>query len=237
MQAIKYSMAVGYRDFTNNCNYGALLGEEVAVPIGVAWQKGIVPINDNSIFTLFYDINGKSKGQAVTVAVEELFRIHKCSNRDTKSICRSVNAAVYEYYHQNNINGSLTAGGIRFRPNNAAVANLGTVGVYLFRKGRLDCLSVDHTVKVGRIGVNKIVTQFLGRAEQEAVVPAFSTVNMQQGDIFLLCSATVTETVERKRIVTIIEENGIDDIGICLVNEAIRKGQAASAAVVVCRAQ
>lgn len=120
--------------------------------------------------------------------------------------------------------------------------NLGDSRAYMYRKGKLLQLSVDHTAENHMKEIRKslgisedkrplagknILTQHLGIEEEEFLLePAMSEeVQIQKHDIYLLCSDGLTNMVSDERISDILSRAATLEEKRCyLVNEALKNG-------------
>jgi serine/threonine protein phosphatase PrpC len=126
-------------------------------------------------------------------------------------------------------------------------AYLGHVGdsrAYLFRDGRIQLLTRDHTVvqqemdagrltpELARIVPHKnILTRSVGA--QGPVDPDIHTRPLTQGDLFILCSDGLTDPLEDEAIANICRETHPEDLAQKLVDEALRHGGEDNVTVVI----
>jgi len=105
--------------------------------------------------------------------------------------------------------------------NKAMVMNVGNSRVYLYRRGILKQLSVDHTVtqrfvnlgvmekdKTIKDGGKKQLTRTLGMNPSESnVEPDFSEIfEVEEGDRFLICSDGLSIPIEDNQIIDMLEQ-------------------------------
>jgi serine/threonine protein phosphatase PrpC len=128
-----------------------------------------------------------------------------------------------------------------------ALAHVGDSRAYLFRKGSLTRLTQDHSlveelVKQGKLTEEQaaehpqrsIITRALG-PEPEVEVDT-STVDVEPGDLLLLCSDGLTTMVTEERVAEILAEDGpVDQIAQTLIDEANRAGGRDNITVVLLR--
>ncbi len=128
-----------------------------------------------------------------------------------------------------------------------ALAHVGDSRAYLFRKGSLTRLTQDHSlveelVKQGKLTEEEaaehpqrsIITRALG-PEPEVEVDT-STVDVEPGDLLLLCSDGLTTMVTEERVAEILAEDGpVDQIAQTLIDEANRAGGRDNITVVLLR--
>jgi len=104
----------------------------------------------------------------------------------------------------------------------AHLYNVGDSRIYLFRKGKLEQMSFDHTavansVKMGILtpeqarihpGRNRL-TQYVGIDPKEMVIEAHkSIIEIENKDVFLLCSDGLTDMLDDAEISRILKETG-----------------------------
>ena len=118
------------------------------------------------------------------------------------------------------------------------LAHLGHVGdsrIYLFRDGRLQRLTRDHTVvqqeidagrltpKLARIVPHKnILTQSVGY--HGPVEPDTSTRPVRDGDVFIICSDGLTDPLDDEQLARIAAGTGLDQLAEVLTQEALDAG-------------
>src|SRR5947209_17701199 len=107
--------------------------------------------------------------------------------------------------------------------SNLAIAHVGDSRAYLFRDGALQRLTKDHSlveelVKQGKLTEEEaaehpqrsIITRALG-PEPEVEVDTF-TVDVESGDLLLLCSDGLTTMVTEDRVAEILSEQASLDL-------------------------
>jgi protein phosphatase len=91
------------------------------------------------------------------------------------------------------------------RGRHAHVAHVGDSRIYRFRKGTLVQLTRDHSWPSEDGGLRNVLTRAVG-AEPEIEVD-HRLVEIENGDIFLLCSDGLTRTVDDERIVQTLQDS------------------------------
>jgi PPM family protein phosphatase len=128
-----------------------------------------------------------------------------------------------------------------------AIAHVGDSRAYLFRKGSLTRLTQDHSlveelVKQGKLTEEEaaehpqrsIITRALG-PEPDVQVDT-STVDVEPGDLLLLCSDGLTTMVAEERVAEILAgEEPLDRVAQELIDEANRAGGRDNITVVLLR--
>ena len=135
----------------------------------------------------------------------------------------------------------------------AAAMNVGDSRAYLFRDGILKQLTRDHSEseRLIRLGIitreqarghksRFMLNRHLGMPPEEGILEADTSeiIQLQKGDIFLLCSDGLTDMVEDEYIRKIIEESEDSQKGAQqLVNEALKNGGKDNVTVVLVKIQ
>ncbi|MCB9734160.1 MAG: cyclic nucleotide-binding domain-containing protein [Deltaproteobacteria bacterium] len=127
----------------------------------------------------------------------------------------------------------------------AFVAHVGNARAYLWRRGALRCLTVDHTLamqehrkgnltaeEVGTSPFRKTLTQALGLSTH--VSPDIAEVRLGGGDTLVLCSDGLHNAVDERAIAAALTQNPReDDAARALVAAANEAGGADNVSVVV----
>ncbi|MCB9779659.1 MAG: serine/threonine-protein phosphatase [Alphaproteobacteria bacterium] len=127
------------------------------------------------------------------------------------------------------------------------VAHLGHVGdsrIYLFRDGKLQRLTRDHTVvqqeidagrltpKLARIVPHKnILTQSVGY--HGPVEPDTSTRPVRAGDIFVMCSDGLTDPIDDDGLAVLLAQGSLDELAENLTQAALDAGADDNITIVV----
>lgn len=131
------------------------------------------------------------------------------------------------------------------------LAHVGDTRAYLFRSGRLQQLTRDHTmvqllIDSGQLSAEEarwhrrrnIVTNFIG-GPSAGVVAEFSKARLQNGDLLLLCTDGLTESVELARIVQVLtaQANDPEASSRHLIRLSLEGGAPDNVTVIVARYQ
>ena len=105
-----------------------------------------------------------------------------------------------------------------FKSHTAHIFHIGDTRIYRLRQGILQQLTQDHNLQINA------ETSYLSRAmglDNQARID-YSTVDLLEGDIFLLTSDGLHEHVDERRIITLLESNRTNPDQCCsmLVEEA-----------------
>lgn len=175
----------------------------------------------NSIYAVADGIGGESYGEKASfIAVSNLNQIDEPPTLERmQRYLQECNKDVCNFMKEHeNVRGGSTFVGLSICDGIANVVNIGDSRAYLFRDGRLQQLSTDHTqvsqmVKSGLITPEYARThpgrhqlsQYLGIYEEEMIIePAGVQKQIQLNDMFLLCSDGLYEMAEEFRIERIL---------------------------------
>lgn len=118
----------------------------------------------------------------------------------------------------------------------AVVAHVGDSRIYRCRKGKLSQVTKDHSLLVDLLELGQIsprsATDFLYKniitkavGTEPAVEPAIQTVDIQGGDLFLLCSDGLSDMLSLTEIETLINQNPKVDFCVkALIDAVVQKG-------------
>ena len=187
-------------------------------------------------FAVFDGMGGEQSGEkASAIAKDASVSVMKetplCS---LKKRTLFINGLICKYMDEFGIKrmGS-TASFLRVMPKKAQICNVGDSRVYRVSEGKIAQLSVDHAMYVGQ---RRVLTQHLGVPVQEMVIePYENTCECLPGDVFLLCSDGLTDMVDEKTILEIIENNEFRNVGKALFDTAMQNGGKDNITIVVCK--
>lgn len=132
-------------------------------------------------------------------------------------------------------------------PRAAHVCHVGDVRGYHWSRGRLNRITDDHSVvfdavRKGALSVEEarvhrkrnIVTQALGLPE--GIAPSSTTVRLRAGDLLLLCSDGLWETMPEPELAAVLDaDRSVRAIGESLLGRALAAGGPDNASVVIYR--
>ena len=122
------------------------------------------------------------------------------------------------------------------RDDTAYVSNIGDSRAYLFRNGRLNRITTDHTYVNELISKGLITEEEAENHRQKNVItkalgterladPDFYKVSLEKNDILMLCSDGLHGEVPQEAIEKILDEGrSMNETCTLLVEEAIRYG-------------
>ena len=144
-----------------------------------------------------------------------------------------------------------TAVAVRVRGNEAEFCWVGDSRAYIFQDGRLVPASRDHTPVQDMVDRGLIsplqarthhrrneVTQALGVAYGDLVIPGVAQARLEPGDVILLCSDGLTEHLSDARLEQLVAAGGHDPqaLAVQMVEEALEAGGSDNITVVLGRA-
>lgn len=200
---------------------------------------------EHGVFVVCDGMGGAAAGEiASSIAVDEVLR-HLTSDRATglplpdaaQNAVSAANAAIFSRGQRNRrLNGmGTTLVELVVKERRAWVLNVGDSRCYRLRDGRLEQLTLDHSlveeqVRMGRMSqaealrspLRNVITRALGT--QNAVTPDCFEVQAEPGDLFLLCSDGLTRELPDPAIETILRCN------LCLQDRCARLIEAAKKA-------
>ena len=135
-----------------------------------------------------------------------------------------------------------------FSDNTIRIANVGDSRAYLFRDGKLHCISKDHTIsqtmvdsgmisyeESQKIKEKHMLTQHLGIFPGEMVLePYFNIFAAKENDIVLLCSDGLTDMLSDSGIQSILQKQvNLKETTNNLVEKALENGGKDNVTVIV----
>lgn len=173
-------------------------------------------------------------------------RVSRHSNRLKTAIRMAHDKVLRAIRHDGSLIGmGTTVVGILLQGRIAAVAHVGDSRAYRFRDGELELLTQDHTwvneqVVAGYLSLEQarvhplknVVTRALG-GESEVLVDV-REVEVEPGDLYVLCSDGLTTMLEDEEILSYFKEGRpIEEICRRLVDEANQRGGLDNVTVVI----
>ena len=158
---------------------------------------------------VFDGLGGENAGEAASYTaaqkLSELCQIEKIKKTDIMHMMRTMNKAVCSKAEQDGLGQIRTTATILFfQDQYAYVANVGDSPVYILRKGRLKFIAEKHTD--GEI-LKPSLTQCLGIPEEELLIePYIAGIEIQVGDVFLICSNGLTDMLREVQIRKILKK-------------------------------
>mgnify|MGYP000051734288 CR=1 FL=1 len=133
------------------------------------------------------------------------------------------------------------------RPNAAIVAHLGDSRIYRLRAGQLDQLTRDHSLyeqlleagadlpPLDQFAYANVVTRALGAAEHDR--PELRTLDLQDGDRYLLCSDGLSGVLGPDEIAAQLAHTPVESVADALVDAAFAAGSRDNITAIVVHVQ
>lgn len=175
------------------------------------------------VFAVCDGMGGESYGElASLIAAATLEKFQKTEIRETiDNYVKTANDFIYDLIMKNKskMSGS-TLALLSIKGNSAVSYNIGDSNVYLWRRGDLYLLSCSHFDEE-----TKKLTQYLGIPPGDAPPEIFESeeVKIKKGDIFMLCTAGLLETVAEDEIVELLA--GENETAINLTKKLVAVSQ------------
>ena len=229
------------------------------VQIGFKCNKGIVRENNedacfvipsHDVYIVADGVGGNNSGEiASSTAVSEIAAfvnegdLASCQNAEEifgffYEALEIANDTVFKMGVENEANRGMatTAVSAYVRDDTAYVSNIGDSRAYLFRNGRLNRITTDHTYVNELISKGLITEEEAENHRQKNVItkalgterladPDFYKVSLEKNDILMLCSDGLHGEVPQEAIEKILDEGkSMNETCTLLVEEAIRYG-------------
>ena len=139
------------------------------------------------------------------------------------------------YQGQHHINNDTdlctTFSGIVLKSNTAHLLHIGDSRIYRLRKQHLECLTEDHT---SRLGQRQYLARALGMHRHTEV--DYRTETLQAKDVFILTTDGIHDVLSHREIGACCQENcGLQQIADSLVQAALSAGSSDNLTAVICR--
>lgn len=229
------------------------------VQIGFKCHKGIVRENNedacfvipsHDVYIVADGVGGNNSGEVASrTAVTEIAEL---VNKEGLDKCQSAeeifgffydaleiaNNSIYKLGMENEANrGMATTAVTAFvKGEDAYISNIGDSRAYLFRDGRLNKITTDHTYVNELISKGVITEEEAENHKQRNVItkalgtemlaePDFYKVSLLKGDVLMLCSDGLHGEVPQEALEAVLSRGlSMNDTCTLLVDEAIRYG-------------
>ncbi len=215
---------------------------------------------EDGIYLVCDGMGGAAAGEiASSVAVDEVLHLLADRSRNPETplpeavelaIC-AANDAIYARGQRNQrLSGmGTTLVALAVQERHAWILNIGDSRGYRLRGGRLEQLTLDHSlveeqVRMGRMTaaearrspLKNVITRALGT--QCRVTPDIFGLEAEPGDLFLLCTDGLTRELSDQAIATLLSSGQpLDDLCTCLVEAAKQAGGHDNITCLLVRAQ
>jgi len=229
------------------------------VQIGFKCNKGLVRENNedacfvipsHDVYIVADGVGGNNSGEVASrTAVSEIAGfvnengLEECQNPEDifgffYEALEIANDSIYKSGMENEANRGMATTAViaHVRGDTAYVSNIGDSRAYLFRNGRLNRITTDHTYVNELISKGVITEEEAETHKQKNVItkalgtemlaePDFYKVNMAKDDVLMLCSDGLHGEVPQDVIEEVLNRGaGMNDTCALLVDEAIKYG-------------
>lgn len=229
------------------------------VQIGFKCHKGIVRENNedacfvipsHDVYIVADGVGGNNSGEVASrTAVAEIAEFVNNKDLDKRQSAEEIfgffydaleiaNNSIYRLGIENDANrGMATTAVVAYvRGEEAYISNIGDSRAYLFRDGRLNRITTDHTYVNELISKGVITEEEAENHKQKNVItkalgtemladPDFYKVSMLSGDVLMLCSDGLHGEVPQEALEAVLNRGlSMNDTCALLVDEAIRYG-------------
>ena len=171
------------------------------------------------IFAVFDGMGGEKDGhEAACCASEAVFEESAVLNRLAisgreffEAACARANSRILEMAKERRITTmGTTIAALWFCASEIVSCNVGDSKIFRIRNGQMYQISQDHTDEriLAAMGIKKkpVLLQFLGMNDAELCVePYISKGEIQDGDIYLICTDGVTDSVDADSIFKVVQ--------------------------------
>lgn len=197
---------------------------------------------------VFDGMGGENAGETASYAAAQTFaeacRIQTVSKSGFKNIINRLNTDICEKAETERlgqIGTTITA--LFFDRDYVYITNVGDSPAFILRGGRLKAISEKHTneefLKLSNMKYKRpALTQYLGIPKDEMMLePYIAGMELQTGDIFLICSDGLTDMVPNEVIQHILsDDRQTDDMVGKLLTEALLRGGCDNITIICCKA-
>ena len=212
-------------------------------------EDSMLCMDDLGFYMVADGVGGHNSGEIASKLAVELMKAHLTANPPERveesdlpdffnRRLREVNKEIYTRAAsvKENAGMATTAVMLLIRQMRAYIINIGDSRAYLFRKGRLQRVTEDHTyvselLKQGRISKaeaevhpkRNMITRALG--SEETMIPDFYQLNLTIGDRILLCTDGLYNEVSDEEICAMIESKpNSEELVLALIRSACDNG-------------
>lgn len=213
-----------------------------------------VTCEDDAIFAVADGMGGESFGEFASFCTVDLLRDSVNSDMinssdDIKSFVFKANQKICMKMEECQKKIGTTLALAKFKGNCVSFYNIGDSKCLLYRNGKVEQFSKDHTVVANLVRMNILtqeqaktdkrrhqLSQHLGIFPEEFTISLYESekIEIKPNDIVILCSDGLTDALDFEDIAKIIESTQyIDEISERLVKEAIENGSKDNVTVLI----
>lgn len=199
------------------------------------------------LLAVFDGMGGECKGEDAARLSSEMFNT-EYRKLDELAIpgkdflyacCERANFAVNQLRQEKHLSAAgATAAAVYFFQDEVFACNVGDSKVFRVRNKKMLQISEDHTDEkiMSAIGIRKkpVLLQYLGIPDTEMTVePYISKGELESGDVYILCSDGVTDTVDVSVLYELVCRYSVDEAVKRILTEVNRKNGADNATIIV----
>ena len=205
--------------------------------------SGVLDSRNNSLIAVFDGMGGEAKGDTASyLAAKSAIDIEFDSenlNTQMLNFIKDINRKVKDYAGRHNVEVmGTTFAGIIFSEKDVYIGNVGDSRVYRLHSGKIEQLSVDHSLPK-ELAFGNIITQYIGMGENK---DKFDPVIVFNGycshDRYIICSDGLYENLKDDEIgaLCMVAET-VDDAADILMSQALDLGGNDNITVIVCEVE
>lgn len=207
-------------------------------------------LRSGEYMAVFDGMGGGDYGEAAAYIAASLLKseaknistTNKNADETLNQLCRQMNQTIFDQCEARMCGQMGTTAVIAYFDEHTMWAcNVGDSRIFRLRYGLLEQISCDHTdeqlmIELGITGRKPYLTQFLGMdPDENYIVPAITALEIERGDVFLLCSDGLTDMVPRSDMERIMCQNkNASECAQALLDAAIRSGGRDNITVIIC---
>lgn len=196
---------------------------------------------------VFDGMGGENAGETASYVAAQTFSkvcyIQQVSKSGFKKIIDVLNTEICNKAEQEKLGQiGTTATALFFDGDYVYITNVGDSPAYILRNNRLKMISEKHTneefLKLSNLKIIRpALTQFLGIPKEEMMLePYIAGMELQVGDVFLICSDGLTDMVSEEKIQRILSDHiQTDDMVLKLLEEALINGGRDNITIICCK--
>lgn len=208
-------------------------------------QSLSVPLDWPVTMAVFDGMGGEHYGEVASrIAAESLkSALDRDPRADLVQMCQNANLKICQEASRRGVTAmGSTAVILRLSDARAEVVNVGDSKAFRLRKGELRQISTDHTdasflLELGVTNRRPRLTQNLGVDPEEMVIePSVAAIELQDGDVFLLCSDGLTDMATPEEIQSVLSRATTPKETVeRLLSLALAHGGRDNITVIICR--
>ena len=213
--------------------------------------------DEKALVGVFDGMGGEEAGEIASLIAAEGVEPAVIEMAETEALkqLQSINENVCREIIERNARVGTTAVLLYFDKSEVVSVNIGDSRAYCFRDDKLIRLSKDHSegqnmVENGMLSEEEAkknnawhkLIQYIGIFPEEFIIEPYSTGRRQvnEGDLYLLCSDGLTDMLSDEDIASIIRKKGMDDLketAHLLLDSALSSGGKDNVTIVLIRAE